>query len=160
MNKKIKLFKRRVNDFFDFLVHEYGFEKMDRDKDILSYGTGVRYIHENLFIDITFIFRGSSIEVSFGRLSKKGVDEENYSYHMLLGILNHTEYYKFGASIANSKGDLLELLEMYSKSLRKDGLKILKNDVSIFNKMKEAENNGSGLCPPYYDQNKIISKFI
>jgi len=159
MNKK-EVFKKNVKQYFDFLVNDHGFKEIEISADILSYGAGISYMRNDLFIDITFEDRGSCIEVNFGKLLNDSVKEEEFSYHMFLGIINKALHYQLGASIANTEVDVVELLDIYAKSLKKDGMKILKNKEKVFKKMRKAEKKGKGLCVPYYEQNKIVSKFI
>ncbi len=158
---KEKLFKEHVRRYFAFLEEEFGFKEIEPEKTILSYGLGVRYLLDKVFIQVDFIFRGSAVCVDFGRILHEG-KEEKYSFHMFLGVFDPCLYYELGFSIAKSDSDVVELLEIYSKALKVDGVKILNNKGDIFKKMKEVNKTGIGLCPRYYEQpkaTKIFSKF-
>lgn len=156
------VFENHTKSLFKYLVDSFGFKEPTIMNES-SYGYfAVIYELESLVIKIYFQHRGAEVGINFGRIISDNVVQDDYSFHMFLGIVNPNVHYKLGGSMVSSQDELVEILEIYASSLKRDGLSILNNDDIAFKKIKEANASGKGLCVPHYMQlkkGKITSKF-
>lgn len=158
---KEKIFEREIKSSFRFLVDKLGFIEVSPKKSLSSYGKSFCYALKLFYVEVFYVSRDSEVGVNIGRITQDG--EEEFSFHMYLGIVNPTLYYKLGYSIANKDAHVIELLDIYSNALKKYCIKIRNNEDLTFKQMQNVIKSGSGLCPAYYAQagaTKIVSKFV
>ena len=145
-------FQNMVKQHFDYLVIDHNAQSTSGYRDGNSF---VRFELRSVWLELIYDPREDSVVLEFGR----NASGERFDFHMYVGLKCPLLYYQFGACVAFDQNRLNELIQLYSQSLQEYGLDILNDSEDAFKVITEAASSGKGLCPPYYKQNSVKSRF-